>query len=355
MNLIADNYRAAANVVSNCSIGGCTVVGRPNYQPFATYNNGSCLPLPCTVTCAAAGANASSNCVSLCTARNGYAVVGCANPAADNYRNVAAINDGSCLVGGCTDSTVSSYNPSANFDDGSCVLAGGRRLAATREADGRQLQVSQVRRGCRSPTAINYDATTQLHLAGTCSYSVPGCTDSTDSAYTPDSTDNSRCAVSGCMDPSASNYNPSASRGTLCTYAILGCTHPLAENYPGDVTLDDGSCIFRSAGCTSNHPPTVNFNPQATVDDGSCIFVITGCTSNTSINLSPDANTDDGSCVAAVGGCMAPGAFNYNPVANRDDGSCYMLSPRPPPPLSSIDALNCSCELAVNYYFGEAA
>jgi hypothetical protein len=70
--------------------------GACNYDPTATYYDGSCEYSSC---------------------------VGCTNPLANNYNPAATIDDGSCIlpVPGCTDPTAFNYNPNANVDDGSCV------------------------------------------------------------------------------------------------------------------------------------------------------------------------------------------------------------------------------------------
>ena len=53
-------------------------------------------------------------------------VGGCTNSAATNYNPLATFNDGSCIlpkIGGCTDSSATNYNSAATFNDGSCTYA----------------------------------------------------------------------------------------------------------------------------------------------------------------------------------------------------------------------------------------
>ena len=72
-----------------------------NYDPNATFDNGSCqLSAP--------------------------DVLGCTNPLAFNYNPNANVDDGSCVlpIYGCTNPNASNYNPLANTDDGSCVING---------------------------------------------------------------------------------------------------------------------------------------------------------------------------------------------------------------------------------------
>lgn len=57
-------------------------------------------------------------------------VLGCTDPAANNYDPAATEDDGSCdytpdPIPGCTDPDAENYDPSANEDDGSCEYGGG--------------------------------------------------------------------------------------------------------------------------------------------------------------------------------------------------------------------------------------
>ena len=75
-------------------------VNATNYNPLATYDDGSCIGF-CEV------------------------IPGCTNPLAFNYDPNATVDDGTCElpVYGCTDPRASNYDPNANTDDGSCYLA----------------------------------------------------------------------------------------------------------------------------------------------------------------------------------------------------------------------------------------
>ena len=116
--------------------------------------------------------------------------------------------------------------------------------------------------------------------------------------------------------------------------AVFGCTDTTANNYAPLATVDDGSCIMGTLGCTDSSAHA-NYNASAQVEDGSCEWY--GCTNSSAINyvvggLGPTADSyellypgsiiDNGSCILANYGCTDPLAINYNSNANIEDGSC---------------------------------
>ena len=52
-------------------------------------------------------------------------LLGCTDPSASNFNNLANTDDGSCIstILGCIDVTAFNFNSNANFDDGSCIYA----------------------------------------------------------------------------------------------------------------------------------------------------------------------------------------------------------------------------------------
>ena len=74
-----------------------------------------------------------------------------------------------------------------------------------------------------------------------------------------------------------------------------GCTDPAAINFDPNAVIDDGSCIYDSdptedvLGCTD--PTAINFNPLATIDDGSCLY-------GNSVTWVPDRC---GTCISTIG------------------------------------------------------
>jgi hypothetical protein len=105
----------------------------------------------------------------------------------------------------------------------------------------------------------------------------------------------------------------------LCEVPITGCTNPSASNYNSDANIDDGTCIINSVtGCMNSN--ALNYDPEANVNSG-CIFPIYGCLDIIAINYDTLANTPDGSC-EYIEGCTNQIAPNYDPTATQDDGSC---------------------------------
>ena len=94
MNSIAENYLEVANYDDGtaCVLAGCTDSRAPNYDSWATDNNGLCDPV----------------------------FPACTNSNAGNYQPLANYDDGSCSIPGCTDSLYQNYNPEATFNDFTC-------------------------------------------------------------------------------------------------------------------------------------------------------------------------------------------------------------------------------------------
>ncbi len=129
--------------------------------------------------------------------------------------------------------------------------------------------------------------------------------------------------VYGCMDSTSFNYNPLANTDDgSCIPIVQGCTNDLAFNYNPNANVDDGSCIATVYGCMD--PTSFNYDPLANTDNGSCIPVIFGCTDSTALNFNPLANTDNGTCILPLTGCTDPSAYNYDPLANVSDSTACL-------------------------------
>ena len=128
--------------------------------------------------------------------------------------------------------------------------------------------------------------------------------------------------VVGCMDMLAYNYDSFANTNDTCYYNP-GCTNPgYLEYYTQGFTADtdDGSCSTSIiSGCTDS--TAFNYDPLANLDNGGCLDVVLGCMNELAYNYNPQANTPD-TCIPVIYGCTSDIALNYDSLANTDDGSC---------------------------------
>ena len=281
---------------------------------------------------------------------NGSGAGGCTDPAADNYNEGAATDDGSCQYGGCTDASACNYEETANNDDGSCTYAADFRDSAgncLNDADGDGTRDENEVSGCTDVLAWNYDDTATDDDGG-CVY-FNACGIEADAVVEVSSFD---------YDPGLLNlevgatvvwvnvgglHNVNATTDQLTGLpfdnpqpftipAVLGSpegtclgsftfTVPGVYNYNSSVSNQAalgmvGTITIGDGGCTD--ADAVNYDAAAEFDDGSCVF--TGCTDALASNYSPVATIDDGSCLYP--GCTDPQAANYDSGANDDDGSC---------------------------------
>ena len=139
-------------------------------------------------------------------------------------------------------------------------------------------------------------------------------------------------SVYGCMDQTSLNYNSDANVDDgSCIPIIYGCTNPLAFNYDSTATVSNNSCIATVYGCTDSI--SFNYDPNANVDNGTCIYL--GCTDITACNYDSNANINNG-------GCMYPAQYydcNYVCLEDTDgDGIC-----------DSLEIPGCTDPLSINY------
>ncbi len=258
----SNNYTSILDVdeVLYPPVSGCTDFNADNYNPAASYDDGTCLYYGCTNATAGVfpdingNDNTGSPCTYPCTSdgtfagtKEGFKFI--------NYDPNSNFNDGTCVLGvaGCTDDDYANYDPLANFDDGSCF-----------------------------------------------GISQGGCNDLT-SGYNPDT--NGDCATGS---PLYAGY---------CADSNGDPTGYLVANFDPGATYDDGTCVqCNNYGCTNNN--FLEYDPLADCDDGSCLTILTlGCTDNTSENFTDIADPTTG-VVTGTGG------LNYYSGANNDDGSC---------------------------------
>ncbi|MBT3209181.1 MAG: T9SS type A sorting domain-containing protein [Bacteroidetes bacterium] len=109
-------------ITETIPVYGCTDINSINYDPLATIDDGSCIPIVygCTDTMML-------NYDPLANMDDGSCVpfiYGCTDPTSFNFDPLANTDDGSCVavVYGCLDTLSLNYNPLANTDDGTCVF-----------------------------------------------------------------------------------------------------------------------------------------------------------------------------------------------------------------------------------------
>lgn len=285
INPIADNFNETANTPNgSCIISGCTNPDALNYYEEANNEDGSCM------------------------------IEGCTDPAASNYNPIANIEDNSCIafIDGCTDSEAYNFNPSANSEDGSCDYT-SVVIIQWEELVGSNFHFWAVIN--EIPTTNNLywnmgDGTTYAGVLEPVHY------------YEENGTYEVTLTVSTIIGSFV------ATAMVEVTDVISGCTDITAINYNEAAIIDDGSCISPIFGCTNTE--AINYSSLANTDDGSCIGVVYGCTDSTAMNYNDEANSEDGSCEFYVYGCTDEGALNFNELANTDDESCLYPIPTEP-------------------------
>ena len=364
-------------------ISGCTESDQSNYNPAATYNDGSCIP-------------------------HAY---GCIDQSASNYDQIATTDDLTCIWEGCfcdgatyPDGCINTswfppiaytYNSGQNIiDDGNCtaMVEGCMDCGSYWES----INPGQYCYGTSPATlvgAFNYNPLANTETIPTaCVWVQLGCLwDSafnTSTASPPANVDPGYCQWYGCTNPNSSYYGLGAQHGsdqgnpwptealnyvpfnTSGGYGMIddgsctdiGCTdsgagafdasgNAVASTYPGyqasnyDATmnLDDGTCTW-DPGCTISFadnfspttPPGSSYANNLTCQISGCMDVLAdnyNCNftenPNSPIPCSDGVTYDDNSCIyPANPGCTDPAADNYdgpNPPY-QDNGSCQYCS-----------------------------
>lgn len=341
---------------------GCTDAAAINYNPSATYDDGSCIynegcnGLTSVQLSLTPGIFANE--VSFNISNSNNAIVYQSVPFAPNSVNTASI----CLPDGCY--TVSMFD---SFGDG------WNNALLTITANG---------------VASSYTFTSGNASFGSFGINVTGCTTTVNGGCTDVNADNydstavyndGSCIYSGCTDPSAMNYNAQATTDDgSCTYcngagsslsSLYICTFSNGSQVELLITDDEGNeviyvdglyngAIFNTTIClqpgvcytatminnagpygwyngyfwvnsggvqvihTEPTPTSESMSVQFSIDGTCGPVVINGCTDPAALNYNAEATTNDGSCLYPSSGCTDPTALNFDLYATEDNGSC---------------------------------
>ena len=260
-------------------------------------------------------------------------------------------------ISACTDPLAINYNPLATIDDSSCIYCD---LVTT---------ISQSPPS--SPTSC--DGLILATSISTASISTYSCTNSLGSIISSNNFASNLCM--GDYFYTVIDSLGCTTIDTILLWEIYGCTDPIAQNFNGAATVDDGSCFYcdlttiispsspssssscdgiilatsistvsiSTYSCTNSQGAIVSTNNFASnlcsdgyiysvFDSLGCSTVDTillgdvyGCTDSLAFNYQWFANLDDGSCIPTILGCTDPSALNFDSLANTDDGSCCVL------------------------------
>ena len=207
---------------------------------------------------------------------------GCMDEIAENYSEIADVDDGSCTyIYGCQDSTASNYNADATVDDSSCEYAcNGVQLVANVSGGGYASEMSW--------SLVSADGEELVSGSGTgYSTAVPFCVEAGEYTFTADDSygdgwNGATFSVSTICDGLEIQYffNDSFTSGSQATE-----------------TFSAIKCSNMALGCTEEN--SLNFDASAEYNDGSCIAIVEGCTDASAANYDAAANTENGSCVSA--------------------------------------------------------
>jgi hypothetical protein len=106
------------NLIFEAPPCGCMDASACNFDPTATYDDGSC-DFPLDGFDCAGGCAADADQDGVCDEDE---IVGCTDANADNYAASATDDDGSCYFLGCTYPDADNYDQSSTRDDGSCTF-----------------------------------------------------------------------------------------------------------------------------------------------------------------------------------------------------------------------------------------
>ena len=247
------------------------------------------------------------------------ALPGCTDSTACNYNPLATWDDGSCLSGGgCTDPLANNYDINALCDNGSCTYD------LTYVPDNSfedYLENNGMGDGIYSNDSVltvNISSKQSLDVQNKNISDLTGIEDFSSLQYF-------NCNFNQIVDLDLSNNtylisikckdNPQLITIDLRNGNNTAITIFVAYNCPNlTCILVDNLSYFQSTFTAYNYPFST------------ICGALPGCTDSIACNYNPLATTDDGSCT--LPGCTNTSAVNYDPSAGCDDGSCTYNNPQ---------------------------
>ena len=281
------NYPNTTTIISDnsCEYNGCTDITACNYDPTATFNDGSCWQpaanADCNGDCLSGFADdGSGNCI---TQVNGCTDCG---TVWETFNSGLFCNGVSAAI---TQGAIN-YNPSATTNDGTCNY--------------------NYVYGCTDINALNYDSTAHINDA------TNPCLNCADNIIDVDITTNDITTLS--WDPVMYTSLPVGNTGDITVTVAAGA---LDLPYTFVVTPDP-----TGTSGAFNHTATAGPEQLASINDSVTILSRPG--SYTIVVTSANGcEFTDTFVVGTIPGCMDSVANNYNPNATTDDSSCNYACP----------------------------
>ncbi|MAJ98697.1 MAG: hypothetical protein CMD07_05460 [Flavobacteriales bacterium] len=394
-NISAFNYNSNAEVDNgSCEdyVYGCLNIDACNYDSQVNSDDGSCyFAQGCEICQNSIIFSNDDDGDGFCNYGSGISpeeILGCTSETAPNYNEFATEDDGSCeITFGCSNINYVEYQPSGSYDqinDNLCITLFIQDCTDTTACNFNPLASNSNNSSCIYPDNIfkncNGDCINDDDFDGVCNeLEILGCLDQTACNYNEFATDDSQnceyasqyyncegfCIsdidqngicdeldINGCSDIDACNYNSSVTTSFYnqnnCyypSYSYFDCDNNCINDIDGDGICDEIETIgcgdldalnysltatdFDQTLCEKLHgcmdETMYNFNPNAVISvQSSCIPIVVGCMNDQYLEYNVMANISDVSqCLELiVPGCLDSTANNYNPLANLKDYSC---------------------------------
>lgn len=332
-------------------VSGCTNPAATNYNPLATFDDGSC-----TYNNGGGGGGGGSDCgpecegecvnFYLCTFSNGNQVAieitdsnGGVVYSQSGFNNVTIMNTTLCLDPGECYSVNMWNNTGANGwyngyfwinYNGQQIINESLNANLSQETVTFGLGASCPLDGCTDPEALNYNPNA-TDDDGSCTYPEPCLTNQVVVTFNPGSfvyeSSWEIVAADGTIVANGGGANTNAST-TQFICLPDGCYTLLMNDSFGDgwnggsITGVGSGLIYFNATLPQGNFGVLVFGVNTECENTEWVY---GCTDPLALNYLPTANVDDGSCIYdnVIYGCTDPAALNYNYYATIDDGSCY--------------------------------